>query len=349
MNISKGVYMSFLRLHSKNIGIDLGTASILVVLEGKGICINEPAIVAVRQKQQTVLAIGHEAKEMIGRTPNEIRPLSPLQHAGISDLKAAEMIVKNVIKRLERTEEIGMPKIVINVHVGMTEVEKRAVLKLIYDVGAREAYLVEEPIAAALGANLDVYSPEGTMVVDIGAGMTEVAVMALGKIVSSDALRIAGDDLDQNIMDYIKKNLKVEIGKNAAERIKIEIASAKPRVNQKITIKGRDLRRGLPREITIDAFQVYEAIRGSLFKMIDVIKGTLDRTPPELIMNVQRTGITLTGGTAYIDGLDKLISERLRIKVNVPENPLECVALGIGKVIESSEKMKELKSKKKVK
>lgn len=340
--------MSFFRLHNKRIGLDLGTASILVVLEGKGIFINEPAIIAVQKRDKRILAVGQEAKEMIGRTPGEIQALRPLKQGGISDLDATEMVIKNIIKTVTKKEDIGIPKIAINVHIGMTEVEKRAVLKVIYDTGIRDVYLVEEPIAAALGIDLNIYSPEGNMVVDFGAGTTEVAVIALGKIVTCDSLRVAGDDLDQNIIDYIKKKKNVEIGKNAAEKVKIEIGSAKPKVNQKISIKGRDLRTGLPKEIYIDAFEVYDAIRDSLSRMIELIKSTLDRTPPELISGIHENGITITGGGANIKGFDKLISERLRVKINKPENTLECVALGLEKIIASSEKMKEFKSKKKM-
>ena len=333
--------MRFFKLHSKRIGIDLGTESILVVIKSKGIVINEPAIIAIEKGSNSIVAVGNEAKEMIGKTPEKIEALRPLEHAGIANLRATEMIVKDIIDRLDKTEDIGRPDVLINVHVGITEVEKRAILKLVSDTGAREACFIEEPIAAALGANLDVYSPEGSMVVDLGSGTTETAVISLGKIVSSDSLRIAGDDFDKNIIDYVKRNLSVEIGKNAAERIKIEIASAKPILGKKIEVKGRDLVTGFPKTITLDAFQVNEAIRDSLKKIVEMIKTALERTPPELLADVNRKGIILTGGGANIDKIDEFISQNVGIKAIAADNPLECVALGIYKIIDNDEKFKK--------
>lgn len=337
--------MSFWNLNSKNIGIDLGTASILVAVQSKGIIINEPSIIAVEKDTNRILAVGNDAKEMLGKTHDKIEALRPLQHAGIADLKATEMLVKTIVKSVAEEQNIGMFKIVINTHIGMTEVEKRAVLKVVYDAGAKEAYIIEEPIAAALGANMDIYSAEGSMVVDLGAGTTETAIISLGKIVSCDSLRLAGDDLDENIIEYVRKKLNVEIGKNAAERIKIEIGYAKPIVNRKIDVKGRDLRTGLPKQVTLDAFQVYDAIRDSLQKIIEMIRTAMDRTPPELLDSIQNNGIVLTGGGAYIKGFDELISQRLGIRVLIAERPLDCVALGISKIIEDNTKIKELKAK----
>lgn len=326
--------MRFFKLHSKRIGIDLGTESILVVMKEKGIVINEPAIIAIEKGSNAIVAVGNEAKEMIGKTPEKIEALRPLKHGGIANLKATEMIVKDIIDRLDKTQNIGRPVVLINVHVGITEVEKRAILKLVSDTGAREANFVEEPIAAALGANLDVYSPEGSMVVDLGSGTTETAVISLGKIVSSDSIKIAGDDLDENIIEYVKKNFNIEIGKNAAEKIKIEIASAKPILGKKIEIKGRDLVTGFPKSVILDAFQVNEAIRDSLKKIVEMIKTTLERTPPELLADVNKKGIILTGGLANIDKIDEFISQNVGIRVIATENPLECVALGIYKLID---------------
>ncbi len=284
-----------------------------------------------------LLLFGNEAKEMIGKTPEKIEALRPLEHAGIANLKATEMIVSDIMHRLDKSDNIGRPEVLINVHVGMTEVEKRAVLKLVSDTGAKGAYLIEEPIAAALGANLDIYSSEGSMIVDLGCGTTEMAVISLGKIVSSDSLRIAGDDLDKNIMEYVKKNLGLEIGKNAAEKIKIDISSAKPVLGRKVQITGRDSITGFPKTITIDAFQVNEAIRNSLKRIIEMIKTTLERTPPELLADVNKKGIVLTGGGACIDKIDELISQELGIRVISAENPMECTALGIAKIIEDDE------------
>lgn len=230
------------------------------------------------------------------RLLGKIEALKPLKHAGIADLKITGLIVKNVINRLKDLDGFGRPEVLLNVHVGITGLEKRAMIGLISNSGVRQAFLVDEPVVAALGANLDVYSPEGSMVVDLGAGITETAVISLGKIVSSDSLRIAGDDLDENIMDYIKKNLNVEIGKNASEKLKIEIASAKPVLGKKVEVKGRDLVTGFPKNVVIDAFQVNEAIRDSLNRIVEMIKTTLERTPPELLSDINRKGIVLTGG-----------------------------------------------------
>ena len=226
--------MSFWNLNNKNLGIDLGTTSILVVLESKGIVVNEPSIIAVERGTNKIIALGKEAKDMIGKTPEKIEALRPLMHGGIADLKATELLVKNVMNKLETTEHLGNPQIVINTHIGMTEVEKRVVLKVVSDAGAKDVYLIEEPIAAALGAGLDIYSTEGNMIVDLGGGTTETAIISLGKIVACDSLRVAGEDLDQNIIDFVRKKLNVEIGKNAAERVKIEIGYAKPIVEKLI-------------------------------------------------------------------------------------------------------------------
>lgn len=339
--------MNFFGLHNKDIGIDLGTASILVAVKSKGIVINEPAIIAVEKGTNDILAVGEEAKEMIGRTPDRIIPLRPLKSAGIADLKATEMLIKNVMNRLKK-EDIFNPRVLINVHVGMTEVERRAVLKAVASTGTRSVYLIEETLAAALGAGLDIYSPNGCMVVDLGSGTTEVAAIALGKIVTCDSLRVAGDDLDQDIIEYVRKKKNVEIGKNAAEKIKIELASTKPLVNQTMEIKGRDLRSGFPKTIVLDSFEVHEAIRESISRIIDIIKTTIEKTPPELINNIHEKGIVLTGGTACIKNIDETISEYLKIKVAISDKPLECVALGIAKVIENEEEMKKLRSKRRM-
>lgn len=296
-----------------------------------------------------LLLFGNEAKEMIGKTPERIEALRPLEHAGIANLKATEMIVKDIIDRLDRSEAIGRPEVLINVHVGITELEKRAVLKLVADTGARGAYFVEEPVAAALGANLDIYAPEGSMVVDLGSGTTEAAVISFGEIVSSSSLKVAGDDLDRDIMEYIKRNLGVEIGKNAAEKIKIDIASAKPVLGKSLEVTGRDLVTGFPKTVTVDAFQVNEAIRGSLKRIVEMIKATLEKTPPELLADVNKKGIILTGGGAYIDKIDEFISQRLGIKVIAADSPLECVALGIYRIIDNDDRFKKYYSSRCVK
>lgn len=336
--------MNLFNFHSKRIGIDLGTESILAVVKSKGIVINEPAIIAIEKQTNDILAVGNEAKDMIGKTPDKIEALRPLEHASIANLNATEMIVKDIINRLDKIENIGKPEVLMNIHIGITDVEKRALLSLISETGARDAFFVEEPIAAALGANLDIYSPEGCMIVDLGSGVTETAVISLGEIVSSNSIRMAGDDLNQAIIDYAKKKLNFEIGINAAEKIKIEMASAEPALGRKIDVKGRDMVTGFPKMITLTALQVYEAIRVFLNRTVEMIKTTLERTPPELVADINKNGIVLTGGGAYIDKIDEFISENLGVKVVIAENPLECVALGIYKIIENDEYVKGLKS-----
>ena len=340
--------MNFFKLRGKNIGIDLGTSSILIVLQDKGIIKNEPSIIAIEKKTQDVVAIGNDAKEMIGKTPGKIEALRPLLHAGIADLNAMEMMMAEFIAELQATENIGSPRVVINLHIGMTEVERRAVLKLLLDIGVKEICFVEETLAAAIGAKMDVSSPEASMIVDIGSGTTEIAVIALGKIVACNFVKVAGDDLDQDIIDYIRKNLDVEIGKNAAEKLKIELASVKPIVNQIRQVKGRDLITGFPKTIRVNAFQIHEAIRGSIDKIIEGIRETLDRTPPELLNDVHMNGLMITGGGANIDKIDELIKERVMVDAKIADKPDECVALGLYEILNDDSKMRELKTKRRV-
>lgn len=340
--------MNFFKLRGKNIGIDLGTSSILIVLPDKGIIKNEPSIIAIEKKTHDVVAIGNEAKEMIGKTPGKIEALRPMLHAGIADLNAMEMMMAEFMTELQAIENIGSPKVVINLHIGMTEVERRAVLKLLLDIGVKEICFVEETLAAAIGAKMDVSSPEASMIVDIGSGTTEIAVIALGKIVACNYVKVAGDDLDQDIIDYIRKNMDVEIGKNAAEKLKIELASVKPIVNQIRMVKGRDLITGFPKTIRVNAFQIHEAIRGSVDKIIDGIREALDRTPPELLNDVHTNGLMITGGGANIDKIDQLIKERVLVNAQIAERPTECVALGIYEILNDDSKMRELKTKRRV-
>lgn len=333
--------MRLLRLHGKRIGIDLGTESILVAVKSEGIVINEPSIIAIEKDSNEILAVGAEAKDMIGKTPDKIDALRPLEHAGIANLMATEMIVKDIINRLDKQYNIGRPEVMINVHAGITDLEKRAVLRLVSDTGVRGACLIEEPLAAAIGAGLDINVPEANMVVDLGSGVTETAVISLEKIVTSDSIKIAGDDFDQAIIDFVKKNMNIEIGKNAAERIKIELISTKPVLGKKLDIKGRDLVTGFPKTATITAFQVYDAVRDLFDKIVQMIKATIERTPPELASDIQEKGIVLTGGGACIDKMDVYLKENLRIPVRVAERPLETVILGMIKIIEDNERFKK--------
>lgn len=340
--------MNLFKLHGKHIGIDLGTSTILMILKENGIVKKESSIVAVENSSKAILAIGNDAKEMLGKTPEKISALMPMLQGGIANLSATEMIIKRLIEELRKKEDIGVPKVLINVHIGMNDVEKRAILRLLKDMGVREISFIEETLAAAIGANLDVMSHEATMMLNIGGGTSEVAVIAFGKITACNYIKVAGDDLDNDIIEYIKKKMLVVIGKNTAETLKIKLASISPRINQTFEITGRDLRTGWPKTIIIDAFQVNEAIRGSLEKIIDMVRETLDRTPPELLNDIKCNGLVLSGGGACIEDIDKLISDRLKIQVRIAENPMECTALGIYKVLNDNSDLKELINKRRM-
>ncbi len=278
---------------------------------------------------------------MIGKTPDKIAAIRPLKHAGIANLMATEMIARDIIKRLDKQYNIGKPEVIINVHVGITDLEKRAVLKLVSDTGVRRVCLIEEPLSAAIGAGLDIYTPEASMVVDLGSGVTETAVISLGKIVTSDSIKVSGDDFDQAIIDFVKKDMNIEIGKNAAERIKLSLVSTKPVIGKKLEIKGRNLITGFPKTTNVTAFQVYDTLRGLFDKILQMIKNTIERTPPELVSDIQKNGIVLTGGGACIDKMDVYLKENLKIPVRVAERPLECVILGMIKIIEDDERFKK--------
>lgn len=332
--------MSFL---AKDIGIDLGTANTLVHLKGKGIVVREPSVVAVNVKTNEVLAVGEAAKEMIGRTPGNIVAIRPMRDGVIADFDVTQSMIKYFIKKAISSGGIGKPRVVICVPSGVTEVEKRAVEDATIQAGAKEAYLIEEPMAAAIGANLPVEEPYGSMVVDIGGGTSEVAVISLGGIVTSKSLRIAGDELDDAISHYIKKEYSLMIGERSAEKIKITIGSAFPKTKEeKMTIRGRDLITGLPKNIEITSSEINEALKEPVNAIIDSIKYTLEKTPPELASDIMDRGIMLTGGGALLDGLDKLIKQETGMPVSIAENPLDCVVLGSGKVLDEIETLKKV-------
>lgn len=340
--------MNLLKLYGKCIGIDLGTSAILMVLQDKGIVRTEPAIIAVENTTNDILAIGNEAKEMLGKTPDKIDALMPMQQGSIANLVAMEMIIKQLLKEIQLKENIGNPKVVINVHIGMTEVEKRAIVSLLKDMGVKEIIFVHETFASALGANLNVDSPEASMMINIGGGTSEAAVMALGKITSCNFVRVAGDDFDKAIIEYVKKKRLVVIGKNAAETLKIELASMVPVVNRFYEVTGRDLKTGLPKTVKLDAFQVYDAIKGEVGKIVDMIRETLDRTPPELLNDIHKNGLMVSGGGAKIKGIDEFIGKELRLKVKLAEEPEKCTALGIYNILKDEVRLRELKNKRRV-
>ena len=333
--------MNFFKFHGKDVGIDLGTSSILVVLKDKGIIKNEPAIIAIEKKTNDIVAVGNEAKQMIGKTPEKIEALRPLKHGGIANLNATEMIVKEIIEELQREENIGSPRVLINLHIGMTEVEKRAIEEATKLAGARDVILMEEPMAAAIGAGLPVGEPTGSMIVDIGGGTTEVAIISLGGIVTSKSLRVAGDELDQAIIAYVKKEFSLMIGERTAEQIKMELGSAYKidDENASMDIKGRDMITGLPKIVTITEDQIREALKEPVYSIIESIKTTLEKTPPELSADIMEKGIMLAGGGALLKGLDKLINHETNMPVHIAETPLDCVVLGAGKALENFDEL----------
>ena len=333
--------MKLFSLGSKDIGIDLGTANILVTLKGKGIIVNEPSVVAIDRKTQRILATGYEAKEMLGRTPTQIKAVRPMKDGVIADFTATQLMLKNIIYKICQRYNVGRPRVVIGVPSGITEVEERALEEAVLQAGAKEVYLIEEPMAAAIGASLDIAEPSGNIIVGIGGGTTEVAVISLGGIVVSNSIRIAGDELDEEIVNYIKRELNLAIGNSTAEQIKKEIGCAMPLVTEmSMEISGRDLTTGLPQTLSISSTQVEEAIKESIEKIVEIVKQTLERTPPELSSDIMEKGIVLSGGGALIKNLDKLISQKTEMPVYIAEEPLECVVKGTGKTLEDLEKLK---------
>ena len=335
--------IKFFNLKGKDIGIDLGTANTLVLLRGKGIVLNEPSVVAIDKKTNEILATGKGAKEMLGRTPDSIKAVRPLKDGVIADFTATQLMLKNIMSKVCQRYNAGRPRVVVGVPSGITEVEERAVEETVLRAGAKEVYLIEEPMAAAIGANMDVAEPSGNIMVDIGGGTTEVAVISLGGIVVSNSLRTAGDELDEDIVNYVKKEMGLAIGETTAEEVKKEIGCAMPLVTElSMEIKGRDLTTGLPRNVTITSSDVELAIRESIKEIVDVVKQTLEKTPPELASDIAEKGIIISGGGALIRNIDKLLSQATKMPVYIADNPLECVVNGTGKTLEDLEKLKEV-------
>lgn len=335
--------MKMFSLKGKDIGIDLGTANTLVTLKGKGIVLNEPSVVAIDKKTEEIIATGYEAKEMLGRTPTEIDAIRPLKDGVIADFTATQLMLKNLVAKVCQRYNAGRPRVVVGVPSGITEVEERAVQESVIRAGAKEVFLIEEPMAAAIGAGLDVAEPTGNIIVDIGGGTTEVAVISLGGIVVSNSLRTAGDELDEDIINYVKKELGLAIGQTTAEEIKIGIGSALPLMTElSMEVKGRDLQTGYPRTAIVTSSQIEEAMRNSISEIVDVIKITLEKTPPELAADIVEKGVVLAGGGALIRNLDKLISQKIEMPVYVAEDPLECVVKGTGKTLADLEKLRDV-------
>lgn len=330
---------------SKDIGIDLGTANTLVYVRGRGIVINEPSVVAVNQKTGQILAIGNEAKRMVGRTPAHIVATRPLVDGVISDFEVTEQMLRYFINQVcnKSLSFLARPRVVIGVPCGVTEVEKRAVEDAARNAGAGEAFLIEEPMAAAIGARLPVQDAVGNMIVDIGGGTCEVAVISLGGIVVSKSLRIAGDKLNEDIIKYARDEFKLLLGEKTAEDIKISVGSAcDPGERLKAVMRGRDLINGLPKELMVTDYEIREALSRSVRVLVNAIKGAVEQTPPELVADIMERGIMLSGGGSLLRGFDKLVAEETQMPVRVAEDPLTAVVRGCGVVLEDIERLKEV-------
>lgn len=334
---------SLLKMFSEDIGIDLGTANTLVVVKNKGIVLNEPSVVAVNTKSNKIVEVGNKAKLMIGKTPDAIQAIRPLKNGVIADYEMAEKMLREFYKIVLKRNVLTNPKVVICVPAGVTQVEKRAVMDATKEAGAREAYLIEEPMAAAIGAGLDIFLPEGNMIVDIGGGTTEIAVISLGGIVKTSSLRVAGDKLDEAIVQYVRQKHNLLIGEKTAEEIKSKIAMATDESEELVgEVRGRNILNGLPRNISIKSSEIKDAITEFIEAIIEEIKITLEKTPPELAADIYQKGIILAGGGALIRDLDKRISESLQIPVFISEEPLNCVVRGIEIVLKDFDKYKEV-------
>ena len=334
-----------------DIGIDLGTASVLVYVKNKGIVLNEPAVVAIDTNNGNVLAVGEEARQMLGRTPGSIVAIRPLREGVISDYEVTEKMLKYFIEKI--TGGVSMfkmfkPKIMVCVPSGVTEVEKRAVIDATMEAGAREVYLIEEPIAAAIGAGIDISRPNGSMVVDVGGGTTDIAVISLGGIVESASIKIAGDTFDEDIIKYMRKNHSMLIGERTAEEIKKNIGSAFPREEEvTMDVRGRNLVSGLPETREITSTEMLSALKDSVVKIADAVHAVLEKTPPELSADISDTGILMTGGGSMLWGLDKLIEKRTGIDAYVAEDAISSVARGTGEALNSIKLMSKSSYKKK--
>lgn len=325
---------------SRDMGIDLGTANTLIYVKGKGILLREPSVVAINSDVKKVLAVGDEAKQMIGRTPGNIVAIRPMKDGVIADFDVTQTMLRKFIEKISPKSAFTSPRIVVCFPSGVTEVEKRAIDEATKQAGARDVLLMEEPMAAAIGAGLPVNEPTGSMIVDIGGGTTEVAVISLGGIVTSKSLRIAGDELDHAIISYIKKEYSLAIGERTSENVKIELGSAfDTGEDSSMDIRGRDLISGLPKVVTITSSEVRDALKEPVAAIIDAIKTTLEKTPPELASDIMDKGIMLAGGGAMLRGLDQLINKETHMPVHIAESPLDCVALGAGKALDTIDKI----------
>ncbi|MEN9647287.1 MAG: hypothetical protein RLY57_91 [Candidatus Parcubacteria bacterium] len=334
----------FYKKFSQDIGIDLGTANTLVYIPGKGVVINEPSVVAMNQKTGRVVAVGNEAKMMLGRTPQHIVAVHPVIDGVISDYEVTEEMMIYLLNKVQSGgKKLFGPRVVVGVPSGVTNVETRAVRDATRSAGAREVHIVEEPMAAAIGIRLPVKEPVGSMIIDIGGGTTDIAIISLGGIVKSKNLKIAGDRFNADIMSYIRSELKILVGERTAERIKMEVGRVLPKPEPlEITVRGRDLVTGLPKEVIITDSDIREAIGQSVDTLLDASKEVLETTPPELLADIMHSGVFLTGGGALIKGLDELLADHLQVPVHISDDPLTAVARGTGIILENMELYKEV-------
>ncbi len=337
----------FFSMFSKDMAIDLGTANTLVYVKGEGVILNEPSVVATIENEgrTQVLAVGDEAKQMLGRTPGKIKAIRPMKDGVIADFEVAEQMIKSFIKKVHKGRSISNPQIVICVPSGATNVERRAIRESADAAGARRVYLIEEPVAAAIGAGLPVAEPTGSMVVDIGGGTSEVAVLSLGGVVNSTSVKAAGDKFDESIMEYMRSTHKLAIGETTAERMKKEIGSACPPDDgdgKSMSVKGRDLITGLPKEISISQRQIAEALAEPVAQIIDTIKRALEQTPAELSADIVERGIMLTGGGSLLTNLDKVLRRSTSLPISIAEDPLLCVVMGTGQALEEKSRLSDV-------
>ncbi|MGQ9808239.1 MAG: rod shape-determining protein [Armatimonadota bacterium] len=334
--------MNFSRLllgrFSRAIGIDLGTANTLVHVRGKGILLREPSVIAIESESRKVLAVGEEAKQMLGRTPGNVVAIRPLKDGVIADFDQTEQMLRGFIRKVHRAGSLVRLTVAVGIPSGATEVERRAVIDAARHAGAQEAYLIEEPMAAAIGAGLPVSEPTGSMVVDIGGGTTEVAVISLGGVVTSQSTRTAGDEIDEAIIAYVRRVYNLLIGARTAEDVKLNIASAFPMEEElSMEVRGRDLVTGLPRSAVLTSREIREAIADPLNEIVEAVKVTLENTPPELASDIMERGIVLAGGGALLRGIDRLLSAETEMPVHIAPDPLSCVVIGTGRALEESE------------
>ncbi len=327
---------------SKDIGVDLGTSNIRIHVKGRGVVLSEPSVVAINKITGEVLAVGNQAKEMVGRTPDNIIAVKPLKDGVIADFDATKMLMQNLISKVIPKSLFSKPRLVVSIPSGITDVEERAVQGVAYKAGAKDVFLMEEVMAAAIGAGIKVEQPEGSMIIDIGGGTSEMAVLSLGGIVVSNSIKIAGDKLDRDIVEYIKQKFNIIIGEGEAEEVKKQIGAATSAMTEeKMNIKGRNLSTGLPQTINVTTVDINEAMKDSLNEILRVIKLTLEQTPPEIAADIMERGIVLSGAASQLKNLDRLINEETGMPVFLAENPSECVSRGVGMALENIEILKK--------